>query len=431
MTSPSSMNNQADQHRVAITGMGVICPLGNNANTVRYRLLRGESVAAPIARFDASKFITTFAAQIPDSDFIPHPIFDRDRKIAFALHAAQAAMADAGLESLRAAHGHQAGGACLGVGLELFSMQDAFALRHEKPELSGRHPLAVMQTPSDICLHLISKMFDLHQPPLIHVSACAASTDAIGMAARMIASGERSWVLAGGTDSMINPMGVAGFCSIQAMSTRNDTPLIASRPFDRQRDGFVLGEGAGMLVLENRAQAIRRGARIHGEILGYGNSFDAYSISDPHPTGKGAASAIQLALANAHCSPEEIAFVSAHGTSTPKNDIAETQALHQVFGQYARQLAISATKSMLGHCISASGAVELVSQIACGHPDTSDALFPQPSIPGTINVSDPDPDCDLDYLTRGSRPLPGSIGIKNSFGFGGQNACLVFRIGSS
>jgi 3-oxoacyl-[acyl-carrier-protein] synthase II len=284
---------------------------------------------------------------------------------------------------------------------------------------SVRRELTFLQTPSDLCLHLISREHGLGRAPLLHVSACAASTDAIGLAFRMIASGSREWMLAGGADSMINPMGVAGFCKLQAMTTRNDEPKRASRPFDRDRDGFLLGEGAGVLVLEPLDQALARGARIYAEIRGYGNSFDAHGISDPHPQAEGAVLAMRRALECAALAPHEVGCVNAHGTSTPKNDPVETLGIRRVFGAHADRLQVTSTKSMIGHLISASGAVETVAQIACGaagwvHP--------------TINLEHPDADCDLDYVRGAPCRAQGPVFLKNSFGFGGQNASLVVQM---
>jgi 3-oxoacyl-[acyl-carrier-protein] synthase II len=235
----------------------------------------------------------------------------------------------------------------------------------------------------------------------------------------MIRHGTRPWMLAGGADSMINPMGVAGFCKIQAMTSRNDDPRRASRPFDRQRDGFLLGEGAGILVLEALDEAQKRGAHIYAEILGYGNSFDAHGISEPHPEGDGALLAMQRALDSAGLAATEIGHISAHGTSTPKNDPVESKTLRALFGTHADGVVVSATKSMLGHLISAAGAVETIAQIACGS-----AGWAHP----TINLDTPDPACDLDYAASGPRKLQGPCFLKNSFAFGGQNAALVVRL---
>ena len=392
------------KRRVAITGLGVVSPLGNDLRQFTERLLAGDSPAGPITVFDPAALVTRIAAQAQAEEVTP------DRKVGFAVAAARAALADAGGPP------QGSGGASFGIGLELFSMPDMVRLLNR--ETTPKHPLTFLQTPSDLCLHLISREHGLGRPPLLHVSACAASTDAIGAAFRMVRSGERDWMLAGGTDSMINPMGVAGFCKIQAMTTRNDEPKRASRPFDRDRDGFLLGEGAGVVVLEPLDTALARGARIYGEVRGYGCSFDAHGISEPHPEAAGAVLAMQRALADAGVKPTEVGYVNAHATSTPKNDPIETLGIRRVFGEHADRLKVNATKSMIGHLISASGAVELIAQVACGsrgwvHP--------------TINLDNPDPACDLDYVREPCRAAR-QVFLKNSFGFGGQNASLVVQM---
>jgi 3-oxoacyl-[acyl-carrier-protein] synthase II len=280
--------------------------------------------------------------------------------------------------------------------------------------------LSFMQTPSDLCAHFLSRAHGLEAPPVVHVSACAAGTDAIGHALALIRQGRRSFVLAGGTDSMINPLGVAGFASLGATSTNNDAPQRASRPFDRKRDGFVLGEGAGMLVLERLDDALERGAPVLGEVAGYGNSLDAHGISEPHPEGRGAAQAMQRALADAGLAPGELSAINAHGTSTPKNDPAETLAIKRVFGERARELPISATKSMIGHLISAAGAVEAIAAIGC-----MQAGFVHP----TINLDEPDADCDLDYVPHVKRRHEQRYVLSASYGFGGHNSAIVLGAG--
>jgi 3-oxoacyl-[acyl-carrier-protein] synthase II len=398
--------------RVAITGLGVVSPLGNDVGELAQRALAGESAAGPIRLFDASHLPTRIAAEARVDGHA------KDRKIAFALAAARAAMEAAGA-NLRAHHGAAPCAASLGVGLELFSMPDMIALLAQGAIPAGEPPLTFLQTPSDLCLHEISREHGLTRPPLMHVSACAASTDALGMAFRMVRAGRCAWMLAGGSDSMVNPLGVAGFCKLQAMTTRNDDPRRASRPFDRDRDGFLLGEGAGVVVLEDLDEAVKRGATIHAELLGYGNSFDAYGISEPHPEGEGALLAMQRALGDARLAPADVAHVNAHGTSTPKNDPVETRALRRLLGDHAEQVTVHSTKSMIGHLISASGAVELITHVACArrgwiHP--------------TVNLENRDPECDLDYVGGAPRRLGSPVFLKNSFGFGGQNASLAGRV---
>jgi 3-oxoacyl-[acyl-carrier-protein] synthase II len=304
--------------------------------------------------------------------------------------------------------------------LELFSLEDMARLRRQPswvPEAANER-LTFLQTPSDLCAHALAHRHELAGPPRLHVSACAAGTDAIGGGYRLIVSGRSDWVLAGGADSMVHPLGVGGFCKLGALSRRNETPAAASRPFDRGRDGFVLGEGAGMLVLEPLENARRRGATILAEVCGYGNSFDALGISEPHPEGRGAIQSMERALADAGLRPEQVDAINAHGTGTPKNDPVETLALKRVFGQHARRMPISATKSLMGHLISAAGAVEAIAAIlglrgGWVHP--------------TLNLDDPDPACDLDYVPHQARASDAAVVLSNSFAFGGQNASIVLR----
>lgn len=404
--------------RVAVTGMGIVSPLGNDLRTYRARLLAGESAAAPITLFDPAGLPTRIGAQVDDARL---PARTQDRKIGFAVSAARFAM-DAARERGGDPERHYppgSGGLSLGMGLELFSMPDLATLREGGGMPAGAEPLTFLQTPSDIALHLIGREQGLGRPPLAHISACAAATDAIGAAFELIRDGERAWMLAGGTDSMLNPLGVGGFCKLSAMTTRNGEPKRASRPFDRERDGFLLGEGAGMLILEPLDEALRRGARIHAEILGYGNSLDAHGISEPHPEGDGALASMRRALASAGLAASAVSHVNAHGTATPKNDPAETRALRRLFGSHADGITVNSTKSMLGHLVSASGAAEIIAELAC---QASGWLHP------TINLENPDPACDLDYLKDGPRKPRGPVFLKNSFGFGGQNASLVLRM---
>jgi 3-oxoacyl-[acyl-carrier-protein] synthase II len=402
------------RHRVAVTGMGVVSPIGCTVEAFRAALLAGVSGVGPITLFNPASLPTRIAAEVKstegDSGF-------RDRKIDFALRAADEALASAA--SPPRGDGVLAG-ISMGIGLELFSMPDLVAAREPgfTPPTSLADRLTFVQTPSEICAHLIAHRHELHAPPLMHVSACAAGADAIGSAYRLVASGRRSWMVAGGADSMINPMGVGGFCALRAMSTRNDAPERASRPFDRRRDGFVLGEGAGFLVLERVDDAVARGAHVHAELCGYGTSFDAHGISEPHPEGLGAHLAMRRALEDAGLDPKDVGCVNAHGTSTPKNDQVETLALKRLLGERAREVPVCATKSLIGHLVAAAGAVEAIAAILC-----LEAGWVHP----TLNLEEPDPACDLDYVPEKARRHPHDVVLSNSFGFGGQNASLVFR----
>ena len=398
--------------RVAITGMGVVCPIGLSVTEFGANLKRGASGVRTITLFDASTLPCRIAGEVSWLNPIA-----RDRKIAFAIEAARQAICDTMKCGLPLPG---VGSLSLGIGLELFSLDDMAELHAGRtPKLKApASRLTYLQTPSDLCAHMLSHQHGLRGPPRLHVSACAAGTDAIGNGFRLVRSGRSDWVLAGGTDSMIHPLGVGGFCKLGALSRRNHDPAGASRPFDRARDGFVLGEGAAMFVLEPLEHARRRGATVLAEVCGYGNSFDAHGISEPHPEGRGAVQAMERALADAGLQPEQVDTINAHGTGTPKNDPMETLAIKRVFGEHAHRIPICATKSMIGHLISAAGAVEAVAAVAglregWVHP--------------TINLNDPDSSCDLDYVPRQARDWPAQFVLSNSFAFGGQNATVIFR----
>jgi 3-oxoacyl-[acyl-carrier-protein] synthase II len=392
--------------------MGVVSPVGNAVSVFLDSLLAGRSGVGPITLFDPASLRTRIAAEVKWDG----PIL-RDRKITFATEVARQAFLDA--SSCGSEPGGE-GGISLGIGLELFSMEDMVLFRRPGASLpttlAGR--LTFIQTPSDLCVHLIAKHYDIRTPPVTHVSACAAGTDAVGTAFRMIRSGRRDWMFAGGTDSMINPLGVGGFCRISATSPSNDRPERASRPFDRSRNGFVLGEGAGMFVLEEWDLAAARGARIHAEVVGYGNSLDAHGISEPHPEGRGAYQAMSRALEDAAVSADRIDCINAHGTSTPKNDPVETSAIKRLLGDRAYEVPVCATKSMIGHLISAAGAVEAVAAVGC---------MKRGRVHPTVNLADPDPACDLDYVPNKGREHEQNHVLSNSLGFGGQNASILLR----
>ena len=401
------------KNRIAVTGIGIVSPLGTELPAFVNKLLEGVSAAGPITIFNPCKLPTRIAAQVDENKI---PMRTKDRKVGFAILAARSAIQDAENSGSLLTKDERSG-LSIGLGLELFSMPDMINHLHGNTP-ADFDPMEFLQTPSDVCVPRICKEHQLKAPPLIHISACSASTDAIGCAFRMIREGKRRWMLAGGTDSMINPMGVGGFCRIQAMTQRNEEPSKASRPFDRDRDGFLLGEGAAMLVLESWEEAVERGARIYAEVAGYGTSFDAHGISEPHPEGEGAMVAMHRALKDANVAAEQITYINAHGTSTPKNDVVETKAIRRVFGKQAESIPVSSTKSMIGHLISAAGAMEIAAAILCAQKN-----FIHP----TINLENPDSGCDLDYVPEGSRKANVSYFLKNSFAFGGQNSALVLR----
>jgi len=418
------------KHRVVVTGLGIVSPLGVTVSAYAESLFAGRSGVAKITLFDAAELPVQIAAEVKDpvkSDY-------RDRKINFAIEAARQAIESSG----RAEHQmSESAGLSIGLGLEVLDMSDLVQL-HSRGEGSlpqGTTSLAVpsdqrtlqqrltfLQTPSDLCAHILSNQYGFNEPPRVCVSACAAGTDAIGVAFRRIRSGRSRWGLCGGSDSMINPLGVGGFCKLRALSTRNEAPGSASRPFDAGRDGFVLGEGAGMLVLERLDDAIDRDAPIHAEVVGYGSSLDAHGISEPHPEGRGAYQAMASAVADAELSVGDIDAINAHGSSTPKNDVMESKAIKRLLGEKATKVPVISTKSMIGHLISASGTAEAIATIEC---------LKQARLHPTINWNDRDPDCELDYVPNTARDVPLEYMLSNSFGFGGQNASLLLRAWNS
>lgn len=398
------------RRRVAVTGLGVVTPLGNSVGAFGEGLFAGRSGVGPITHFPPATLGTRIAAEVREFD----PEGYRDRKIPYALQAAREAMADAdGVTG--DLHDR---GLSIALGLELFSMDDlvAHVVQGAGPPASPRARLSFLQTPSDLVVPLLCREHGLFAPPLTHVSACAAGTDAVGTAFRLVASGRRRMVLAGGTDSMVNPLGVGGFVKIRALSRRNDDPERASRPFDQGRDGFVLGEGAAFLVLEDFEDVRNRGARVRAEVLGYGTSFDAGDISRPHPEGRGAIAAMERALADARLSADRVEAVNAHGTGTPLNDPVEALALRAVLGPNSDRVPVYAPKSMFGHLVGAAGAVEAAAAVL--------ALERQ-VLPPTINLENPDPACDLNHVVGAAQPHPHSVVLSNSFGFGGQNSCIL------
>jgi 3-oxoacyl-[acyl-carrier-protein] synthase II len=395
-------------NRVVVTGWGLASPLGNAVEPFLDGLLAGRSGVRAIRTFDASALPTRIAGEC-DLDAAGAALH-RDRKVAFALHA--------GRQAMRTGPRTGRSSVVFGVGLELFHLPDLARLRRLGRIPDGVDPDTFLQSASDESVFALSRLAGATCPGSTHISACAAGTDALGHGFHLVAEGRRDWVLAGGTDSMVNPLGVAGFCALSATSTRNEAPEKASRPFDRTRDGFVMGEGAGALVLESMHHARARGAEILGEIVGYGSSLDAHAISEPHPEGKGAAAAMRAALADAGLKAEDIGAINAHGTSTPKNDPAETMAIRAVFGEGARRIPVSATKSMIGHLISAAGAVEAIAALG-----TMNRGFVHP----TINLDEPDPACDLDYVPHVARAHDYDHVLSTSYGFGGHNAAIILR----
>lgn len=410
------------RRRVVVTGMGAVTPLGHDVVSTWKAVLEGRSGAGPITQFDASRHKVRFACEVKDFD--PEDHFDRrevrrlDRCSQLALVAARQALADAGLtfdpdgpEAARA-------GCVIGVGfggMRTF-IDEIDVLRERGPDRVS--PLGVPKIIANMPAGLVSMEHHLYGPVTCVVTACSASANAIGDAAEIIRRGAADVMLAGGAEAAVNEYAMAAFAQAKALSQRNDEPERASRPFDAQRDGFVLAEGAAMLVLEERERALRRGAVVYAEVTGYGMSADAYHITLPRPGGTGAARAITAALADAGIEPHQLGYINAHGTSTVANDVTETAAIKLALGEEAYRVPVSSTKSMTGHLLGGAGAVEAVISILA----MRDSILPP-----TINHETPDPECDLDYVPNRPRPVaPIDHVASNSFGFGGHNVTLVF-----
>jgi 3-oxoacyl-[acyl-carrier-protein] synthase II len=406
--------------RVVITGMGAITPLGNDVETFWRNVVAGRSGVGPITLFDASAMKTRIAAEVKGFD--PEAWFGRkearrmDRYAQFALAATQQALQDARLDPAHV--DRERVGVILGTGIGGIGalVQGVETLMTRGPDRIS--PFMVPMMLADTAPGLIAIAYGFRGPNMAVVTACASGTNAIGEAMHLIRRGDADVVIAGGAEAAILPVAVAAFNVMGTISTRNEEPERASRPFDRTRDGFVMGEGAGILILERLEHARARGARIYAEVVGYGTSADAYHITAPLENGEGAALAMRRALADAGLSPRDIDYINAHGTSTPLNDKSETQAIKAVFGEAAYDVPISSTKSMIGHLLGAAGAVEA---IVCIRAITDGV------IPPTINYEHPDPECDLDYVPNVARRRPVRTAMSNSFGFGGHNACVIFR----
>ena len=418
------MNERSQRgHRVVITGVGLLTPVGNDTETSWSALLAGRSGGGPITRFDTQDFDVRFAAEVKGFD--PEQFLDRkearrmDRFAQFAIAAAEQAMQQAGL-----AEGRGNGvdfdrvGVVIGSGIGgIATFEDQARTMVERgPRLIS--PFFVPMFIPDIAAGQVSMRYGARGPNFCTVSACASSAHAVGEAYRILERGNADVVIAGGTEASVSPLAVAGFANMKALSTRNDSPETASRPFDATRDGFVLGEGAGMLVLETMEHAQRRGAAILGEVVGYGQSADAYHLTAPAPEGAGAQLAMRSAIADAGIGLEEVDYINAHGTSTPMNDLNETLAVKAVFGERAYDLVMGSTKSMTGHLLGAAGAVEaVICTLVCRDG----------RVPPTINFTTPDPACDLNYAHNQVVERPVRVALTNSFGFGGHNVCLAVR----
>ena len=409
-----------EQRRVVVTGLGLVSPLGTGVEKNWQALMEGRSGIRKISRFAADGFASRIAGEVPDfkaENYIEaKEIKKMDLFIQYAIGAATMAMDDSGLKiDDQSAEGV---GVIIGVGLcgleTIETTKDAL-LNGGPRKIS---PFFIPKVISNLAPGHVAIRFGAKGVNWTPTSACASGTHAIGEAFHLIRRGVQDAVIAGGAEATITPLGVGGFAAMKALSTRNEEPEQASRPFDKDRDGFVIGEGSGILILEEREQALKRGAKIYAEVIGYAANGDAHHMTAPSPEGEGAARCMRLALKDSGIAPTDIDYINAHGTSTEYNDANETTAIKAVFGEQAAKLAVSSTKSMTGHLLGAAGAVEGVySTLALHHG----------MIPPTINYQTPDPLCDLDYVPNKARQADIEIALSNSFGFGGTNGCVIFR----
>lgn len=411
---------EQERRRVVVTGLGLVTPLGTGVEKNWQALLAGRSGIGPVSRFDVSDFPTRIAGEV--KDFVPEDYIDKkdvkkmDPFIQYAVGAAKMAMDEAKLPI--SADNEDMVGVIVGVGIGGLTSIEEYHKLFLETRLKKVSPFFIPKLIANLAPGQISIRYGAKGINYTPTSACSSGAHAIGEAFRLIRLGEQDAVIAGGAESALTPLGLGGFIALKAVSSRNDEPEKASRPFDRQRDGFVMSDGAGILVLEEMEQAKRRGAKIYAEIIGYGANSDAYHMTAPSPEGEGAVRCIRMALRSAGISPLDVDYINAHGTSTPYNDATETLAIKRVFGEHAARLAVSSTKSMTGHLLGAAGGVEGVfSVLALEHG----------MLPPTINYEEPDPECDLDYVPNVARQAPIRVALSNSFGFGGTNVCLVFR----
>ncbi|HXG76705.1 MAG TPA: beta-ketoacyl-ACP synthase II [Gaiellaceae bacterium] len=408
------------RRRVVVTGVGMVTPLGNDPETTWENLVAGQSGAGCITHFDASEYPVRFACEA--KDFEPTVWIDRkqarrmDRFAQLALSAARMAEADSGVS---VADEPERVGAAVATGIGgLYAFEDCFQVLMERgPERTS--PFSIIQIIPNMAAAWVSMELGTRGPLATETTACAASNMALGDGLDAIRLGRADVMFCGGTEAPVTRVGIAGFSAMRALSQRNDDPKRGSRPFDADRDGFVMGEAGAMLVLEELEHARRRGAKIYAELLGYGVSSDAAHVTEPDPTGENPARAMEMAFADAGIAPEQVEYVNAHGTSTPLGDPAETRVLKRALGEeHAYRTPVSSTKGATGHCLGAAGAVEAIFTIFAVQRGV---------LPPTINYETPDPECDLDYIPNEARRSPISIGVSNSFGFGGHNACVVFR----
>ena len=412
--------------RVVVTGLGLITPVGNSVEATWSALMSGRNGVDFIKKFDTEKFPVKFAAEVKEFDPLKFIAKKEARKmgafIHYAIAAASEAMADSGFELTEA--GKFPDNIAENAGTYISSgIGDFWAIEREHSKLLNEgpdrvSPFFIVSAIVNLAAGQVSIRYGAKGPNSATATACSAGAHAIGDSFKIIQRGDADVMICGGAESAITPMSVAGFASMRALSTRNDDPQHASRPFERDRDGFVIGEGAGILILEELELAKRRGARIYAELLGYGMTADAFHLTMPDETGSGAIRVMQKTIRDAGIQPEEVGYINAHGTSTPYNDKFETVAIRQTFGKHAYKLAVSSTKSMTGHLLGAAGGIEGVFSVL--------SLY-RKVLPPTINYVNPDPDCDLDYVPNEPRHAEVEYALSNSFGFGGTNAALLFK----
>lgn len=408
-----------EKKRVVVTGLGAISPLGIGVEETWKRIVKGESGINRITKFDASGLPSQIAGEVKDfnpEEFMPSKLVSRvDLFIQYAIASAEMALTDSGLP--KSDLGDEVG-VIIGVGMGGVGLVEHYTRVLDEKGYRRVTPFFIPMIIPNMAAGQIAILHGARGPNMAICTACAAGNHAIGEAFRLIQEGKVKAMICGGTEALITPLTVAGFSVMKALSTRNDEPEKASRPFDAKRDGFVIAEGCGILILEELETARARGAKIYAEILGYGFNADAYHMTAPSPEGEGAAKCMELALNSAGLNSQEVDYINAHGTSTPLNDVSETKAIKKVFGEHAYKLMISSTKSMTGHLLGGAGGLEAVLTVK---------TLETGIIPPTINYEEPDPECDLDYVPNQAREAKIKIALSNAFGFGGTNACLVFK----
>ncbi len=413
--------NDSNHRRVVVTGLGLVTPLGTGVEKNWEAIIAGRSGITPINRFpNVESMASRIAGQIPDfrgEDFIePKEMKKMDLFIQYSLVASELAMQDSGFK-IDPAEAHRVG-VIIGVGLCGIATLEQYHRAYLEGGPRKISPFFIPRVISNLAPGQVAIRYGAKGVNWTPTSACASGSHAIGESFHMIRSGRQDAAIVGGAEAAITPLGVGGFIAMKALSTHNDDPQRASRPFDKNRDGFVISEGSGILILEERERALKRGAKVYAEVIGYGANGDAYHITAPAPDGEGAARCMALAIDDANIKPEEVEYINAHGTSTEYNDLNETLAIKKVFGEQAYKIPVSSTKSMTGHLLGAAGGVEGVYSVLALH---------QGVLPPTINFETPDPLCDLDYVPNKARKADIKVALSNSFGFGGTNACVVFR----